>query len=90
MRITEEKESMKKILQMIDCCIILHNLLIPEDGGDDVDEEWLDNGDISDVDDDTRVPGPRDRFYRPIPQGIRKDECRQRLQTYLELKEYCP
>ena len=89
MRITDEKESMKKILQMIDCCIILHNLLIPEDGGDDVDEEWLDNGDISDVDDDTRVPGPRDRLYRPLPQGSRKDERRRRLQTYLELKEYC-
>ena len=65
MTVTEDKDSMKKILLLIDCCVILHNLLIPDEGYNDKDDKWLDDGDISDVDDETRVPGPKDRLYRP-------------------------
>jgi hypothetical protein len=40
MIITNKRNSLKRILRVIDCCVILHNLLI--NAGDiDVPEEWL-------------------------------------------------
>jgi hypothetical protein len=40
MLITSKRNSIKRILRVIDCCVILHNLLI-DVGDDDIPEEWL-------------------------------------------------
>ena len=89
--VTDDPESMMRILKYIDCCVILHNLMLPKNGETEGALEWLDDedGNISDVDDSTRVPRGADMLDRPLPRGCRKDERRRRLQTYLEYKEYC-
>ena len=87
-KVTSDKESMKQIVKLIDCCVILHNLLIPEEAPEDLDW-YFDDGYTSDVDDSSRAPGLGDQLYRPIPPGSRKDERRRRLQTYMEYKEFC-
>ena len=79
---------MVRILKYIDCCVILHNLLIYE--GKDSNLEWYDDdGYTSDADDASRVPTGADMLDRLIPEGSRKDERRRRLQTYFEYNEYC-
>ena len=89
--VTDDKQSMLFILKLIDCCMIIHNLMIPDDETLTDDLDWYDDdGDVSDVDEESRAPTEFDRLNRPIPQGCRKDERRRRLQTYLEYKEYCP
>ena len=88
-RICEDKDSVKFILELIDCCVILHNLLIPEDDEDPEHLDWYDDEDLSDIDDESRAPSPSDMLYRRMPANSRKDERRRRLQTYLEFVEYC-
>ena len=79
------------ILRLIDCCMMIHKLMIPDDETLTDDLDWYGNdGDVSDVDEESRAPIEFDRLNRHIPQGCRKDERRCRLQTYLEYKEYCP
>ena len=86
--INGDRRSMRFILELIYSCVILHNLLIPEEK-DLTDCERMDNEELSDVDDNSRAPRLSDRLYRPIRNGCRKDEHYRRLQTYLELMEYC-
>ena len=43
MKITDDKNSMKRILRYIDCCMILHNLLLDVD--DEIPDEWIDDVD---------------------------------------------
>ena len=88
MIVTEEKKSMVRILKYIDCCVIIHNLLIESNEHNPDQEEWIDAEDVSDVDDENRIPTQNDLLYRPIPRGRRNDERRSRLQTYFENKEY--
>ena len=88
--ITDDPESMMRILRYIDCCVILHNLLIPEEKEINETPEWYeDDGYTSDADDASRVPTGVDQLDRLIPIGSRKDERRRRLQTYFEYNEYC-
>ena len=88
--ITDDPESMMRILRYIDCCVILHNLLIPEEKEINETPEWYeDDGNTSDADDASRVPTGVDQLDRLIPIGSRKDERRRRLQTYFEYNEYC-
>ena len=53
--ITEKKETMERILKYIDCCVIIHNLLVQSDPCPD---HWLDENedDVSDIDDSERAP----------------------------------
>ena len=83
-----DKESIR-ILKLIECCVIIHNLMIPEDGAEDLLWYFYD-GYTSDVDDNSRCPGLTDQLYRPITPGSTKDERRRRLQKYMEQTEYCP
>ena len=87
LKITEDKKSMLRILKFIDCCIIMHNLLIA-DHITDVEQSWIDEEDFSDIDDSNRVPGPYDMLERPLRPGCMKDERRSRLKAYFEFKEY--
>ena len=49
MVITNKKKSVRRILQYVDCCIILHNLLIESDEEDDP-QEWLElDDDVSEI-----------------------------------------
>ena len=88
MKISKDKSRMVRILKYIDCCVIIHNLMI--NLGDDIDlvDEWLDDDDVSDVDDCSRVPSSYDMLHRPVKKGSSKDERRKRLQRYFEFKEY--
>jgi hypothetical protein len=40
MKITDQKKSMKKILRIIDCCVIIHNCLLKV-GDDEVPDDWV-------------------------------------------------
>ena len=59
---------MVSILKYIDCCIIFHNLLIKLDGDDEMENIWIDDGDISDIDNCDRAPTATDMIYRTVPQ----------------------
>jgi hypothetical protein len=48
MVVTDKPSSLRKILQYIDCCIIMHNLMIERD--DEVPDDWCDTDDISLID----------------------------------------
>lgn len=80
---------MIRILKYIDCCVILHNLLISLDRGEVGDKTWIDSDDTSDIDGASRAPRLTDNINRPMPPNCCGDERRRRLQTYFELKEYC-
>lgn len=76
MVITDDKRSVKKILKYIDCCVILHNLLIK--WKDEPPEEYFDNEEIDDDFDDM--------LSATLQLNASNDERRQRLLEYL--KEY--
>ena len=84
MRITADKNSIKKILRLIKATIILHNMLI-KFGEDTVEEDWVDYDDFSDLDDWERVPyEDGDVLNSRVPLFGRKDERRQQLLRYFE------
>ena len=68
MVITEDSRSLKRILKYIDCCVIMHNLLLS--WKDESPEEFCEQeeGDLYD-----------DHLSTPITDDMHKDECRQRL-----------
>lgn len=72
MKITDDRRSLRKILTYIDCCVVLHNILI--DLKDEAPEEWVEQED----DDDTTMDGLIDHTV----VGQDKDERRQRLLEY--------
>jgi len=69
MQITDNRNSLKRILHYIEVCIILHNLLTQRH--DDGNDHWIQNDDFSDIDD-----GPLDdnnELNRPVPNDARND-----------------
>ena len=86
MRITNEKKSIARILRYIDCCIILHDVLIAKN---DTDEEqpWINEEDISDIDDEKWALTAYNMSHMPLKLGCTKDERRSRLKVYLDFKE---
>ena len=87
MLVTEEKKSMVRILKYIDCCIILHNLLVANVLTGE-ESQWINQDDASDLDDPMRAPTALDRLHTHIMHGSLKDERRSRLKHYFEGKEY--
>ena len=87
MRITEDRKSMVRILKYIDCCIILHNLLIAP-CRTRTEKKWIDEEEFSDIDDPSRAPSAKDRLKYSVNESGKKDERRRRLQSYFESKEY--
>lgn len=64
--------------------MVLHNILI-KFGDDDIDEEWIDYSDFSDLDDWERDPyKDGDVLNAQVPAWGRKDERRQQLMRYFE------
>jgi len=69
MRITNDPESLEIILRYIDATVVLHNMILEfgnehDNGGDD----WIDEEQLSDIGDVTRVP-ERDCLDLPLPPG---------------------
>ena len=67
---------------MIECCVILHNLLIVS--GDEGDSDWI-LDDFSDIDDEERVPvlDDDDELMLPVPTNAPDDARRQMLTGYI-------
>ena len=87
MIVTDDKQSLKKILRLLEATVILHNMLI-EIGEEDRDE-WIDRDDFSDLDDAERAPHlPGDALFEVIPDGAPNDERRTRLMNYFEEHYY--
>jgi DDE superfamily endonuclease len=85
MLLTEDRASLRRILQMIDATVILHNILI--EWGEEEDTSWIDFDDFSDLDDAMRAPYQEgDELNEAIPTWMAKDTRRQRILNYL--KEY--
>ena len=84
MHVTDNKKDMMRILQCIDCCVIIHNLMLDiETTANPLEDMWIEeDGHISDVDDDYN------RYLTTIPKGSKKDTRRRQLQKYLEFKDY--
>ena len=95
MLVTDNKKHMMRILRLIDCCVIIHNLMLDiETEVNPLHDVWIDeDGHLSDIDedihmsDDENVHHPK-QYIRPIPKGSKNDTRRRQLQTYLEYKEY--
>ena len=78
-----ERRTIKRILKYIDCCIVLHNLLIELDE-DDVPEEWIDTDDFSDLDDLDRMPSDsEDELNKAVPDGAPDDSRRTQLNLFI-------
>jgi hypothetical protein len=84
LKITDDKKSLKRILELFDATVIVHNILI--EIGEKEREEWIDRDDFSDVDDEDRAPtmSPADVLNQGIAAGAPKDERRTRLMYYFE------
>lgn len=78
MTIKDNKNSVRRILRVIECCVILHNLMI--DGGEDeIPDEWYD--DMDDASEVGAAVGEYD-FSAPIDEDEQNDERRQRCIEY--------
>lgn len=81
--ITNDKQSIVDILKIIECCVILHNMLL--EYGDESPEVWQDEP-TSDIDDPDRAPDEDDAMNEPLPDGSPKDARRTTLKNYLASK----
>jgi hypothetical protein len=77
------RQSMRQILRLIDCCVILHNLLLAR-GDDEMPDNWDDdNDDSSAVDSPTNRLPTDDTLNLPIPGWASADERRSQLCDYV-------
>lgn len=83
MVIRKEKKYLRRILRLIEACVILHNMLI--DLGEATEDDWIE------VASSPGIPIPElaanDVLNTAIPEDGRKDERRTRLMYYFE--EHC-
>ena len=86
MKIIEDKKHLTRILTFVDCCIILHNLLLSTETSEE-EKRCIDEENFYGIDDSTRAPTAMDILTRPL-HGIRNNEIRTRLKSYFETKEY--
>ncbi len=82
MRITNDQESLKKILCYIDATIVLHNMLIEFGDGDDPSAPWDIEEELSDIGDITHVP-ERDVLDLLLPQGSIPGQRHEQLKNYI-------
>jgi DDE superfamily endonuclease len=87
MKIKENKKSLRKILQLLEATIVVHNILI--EIGEEEKAEWIDYDEFSDLDDAERAPYQEgDALNQAIPNQAPKDERRTRLMYYFEEHQY--
>eukprot|EP00804_Cyclotella_cryptica_P018903 CCRYP_006432-RC/>CCRYP_006432-RC protein AED:0.31 eAED:0.30 QI:0/-1/0/1/-1/1/1/0/185 len=86
MLITDDTESLERILKYIDVAVVLHNMLIDFGGEDEVDGPWdVDDEVLSDLDDATRIP-ERNVLEFPIPVGSLPGTRREQLKALVREK----
>ena len=86
-KITEDKRTIREILETLDATVIVHNMLI--ELGEEDREDWIDLDDFSDLDDAERAPYEEgDALNQAIPVGAPKDERQTRLVYYFEEHHY--
>ena len=73
--ITNKTESLRDILRHIECCVVLHNMLL--EYGDVSPDEYKEE-EQTDIDDPDRAP-EQDSMNEPIPEGAPRDARRTRL-----------
>jgi hypothetical protein len=79
--ITDDKGSLKRILEYVDCAIILHNLLMERK--DEIPNDWMDLDDFSDIDDAGQAPGGEDDVLNmAVPENAPSDQRRSDLMVY--------
>ena len=86
--ITEDQNSLKKILRLLKATVVLHNILV--EVGELEKNDWIDHDDFSDIDDADRasVLSASDVLNQGIHPGAPKDERRTRLMYYFEESTY--
>jgi len=79
--IIKDKNSMKECLKVIDCCMILHNLLVGMK--DDIPDGWRDQfeGEISDI---SEAESINDDLDRQVPVDSPRDWRRNQILTYFD------
>ena len=80
-KITKDKNSIRRILQLIDATVILHNMLI--EFGEDEKEDWIDFDDFSEI----AMQSPyeeNDELNRAIPLWAPKDTRRSQILAYFK------
>ncbi|KAL9183012.1 hypothetical protein ACHAXT_004799 [Thalassiosira profunda] len=83
MVITNKKKSLRRILMYIDATIVLHNILM--ELGDEPGEDWDCDADMSDIDDEDRIPEEK-VLDLPVPPGAEKDTRREQLKNLMREK----
>jgi hypothetical protein len=79
--INEDQASIRRILQLLDATVILHNMLI--EFGEEENEEWIDYDDFSDI----AMQSPYedgDELNRAVPLWAPKDTRRNQLLHYFK------
>jgi DDE superfamily endonuclease len=80
-KITKDKNSIRRILQLIDATVILHNMLI--EFGEDEKEDWIDFDDFSEI----AMQSPyeeNDELNHAIPLWAPKDTRRSQILAYFK------
>lgn len=78
MVVTDDKKSLRRILRIIDCCVILHNLLI-DAGETTVPDDWME---VDEAADEIATAAGQDHLAHPILDADRNDERRLRCMHY--------
>ena len=81
--VTEDIISLKRILQLIDATVMLHNILI--EFGEAEIEEWIDYDDFSDIDEATRAPYEEDdELNQALPEWAQMHTRRKQILQYFK------
>ena len=81
-QITNNPNSVWLLLCHLDCCIILHNILI--DKNDKVTQSWIDELGNEEVDDVAQMIGKYD-YSAPIVQGAAYERRRQLIEYLIDV-----
>jgi hypothetical protein len=84
--LTEDPRSMRKILELIDVTVILHNFLIQENLNSD--EDFFYNAETVGNEDDDSVLAPDEELNEPIAANDPAGRRREQLRAYLSEKGY--
>ena len=86
MPITDETDSLERILKYVDVTMVLHNMLIDFGGEDEINAPWdVDDEDLSDLDDAT-FRKERDILDFPFPLGLLPGTGREQLKNLVQEK----
>jgi hypothetical protein len=83
MKITDKKKSVKKILRIIDCCVILHNFLL-QLGDDDIPKDWMEESEDESDDDQSGVGHTVGEYFLTMDDDNEDDRRRQICMDYFK------